>query len=107
MIHAFISSRLDDCNLLYFGLPVSALHRLQLVPNPLHCLQIQYRIEFKSVLFVYYALNNLALQYLSELIIAHNPARSLRSQTSLMLQVPRSRLRGTDDRAFSVAGLGL
>ncbi len=33
IIHAFISSRLDYCNLLYYGLPVSSILRLQLVQN--------------------------------------------------------------------------
>ncbi len=123
IIHAFISSRLDYCNS-YYGLPVAAIHRLQLVQNAaarlltgsrrrnhitpilcsLHWLPISYRIQFKILLFVYKALNNLAPPYLSELIVVHNPARSLRSQTKHLLLVPRARLKCRGDRAFAVAG---
>lgn len=73
----------------------------------LHWLPIQYRIEFKILLIVYKALNNLAPQYLSKLSTEHNPVRSLRSQTSHLLWVSRSRLQCSGDRAFAVAGLKL
>ncbi len=66
VIHAFITSRLDYCNLLYVGLDQSSLQRLQLVQNAaaplftgtkkyehitpvlasLHWLPVRFRIEF-------------------------------------------------------------
>ncbi len=81
-------------------------HAYHITPilHSLHWLPINYHIQFKVLLFVYKALNNLALPYLSELIVVHNPARSLRSQTKHLLLVPRARLKCRDDRAFAVAG---
>ncbi len=125
IIHAFISSRLDYCNSLYLWAACSQLfivynwskmrlprlltgsrRRNDITPIlcSLHWLLISYRIQFKILLFVYKALNNLAPPYLSELIVVHNPARSLRSQTKHLLLVPRARLKCRGDRAFAVAG---
>ncbi len=109
-IHAFISTRLDYCNSLYVGLPLSSISRLQIVQNAaahlftgsrkrdhitpilctLHWLPVRYRIDYK--IFVYKALNNLAPRYLSDLLTTYNPARSLRSQDGHLLRIPRSRL---------------
>lgn len=70
-IHAFISSRIDYCNALYFGISQSSLHRLQLVQNAaarlltsfsrhthitpihssLHWLPVRFRIDFKILMF--------------------------------------------------------
>ena len=67
LVHAFISSRVDYCNSLFFGLPAYQLNKLQRVQNTaarlvyceskychilplLHCLHwlsIKYRIDFK------------------------------------------------------------
>ncbi len=47
-------------------------------------------------------LNILAPQYFSELITEHNPVGLLRSQTSHLLWVPRSRLQCRGDRTFAV-----
>lgn len=71
VIHSFISSRLDYCNSLYLGVAQSCLSRLQLVQNAaarlltktrkrenftpvlvdLHWLPIEYRVQFKVLLF--------------------------------------------------------
>ncbi len=73
-IHAFITSRLDYCNLLYLGLPKSSLNRLQLVQNAaarlitgtrkrehitpvlasLHWLTFKFCVDFKILLFKIY-----------------------------------------------------
>ena len=71
-IHAFISSRLDYCNALYVGLSQSLISRLQLVQNAaalfligtsitpvllsLHWLTVRFRIDFKLLSFVFYAI---------------------------------------------------
>ncbi len=123
VIHAFISSRLDYCNGLYLGVSQSLLSRLQLVQNAatrlltgtrkrehispvlisLHWLPVKYRIHFKSLLFVYKGLHGLAPSYISDLLFYCNASRELRSNSSLKLTVPRTRLKLKGDRAFSVA----
>uniref|UniRef100_A0A3B4GYQ8 Reverse transcriptase domain-containing protein n=1 Tax=Pundamilia nyererei TaxID=303518 RepID=A0A3B4GYQ8_9CICH len=123
LIHAFITSRLDYCNSLYLGLQSSLLQRLQLVQNAaahlltgtrkfdsitpvlknLHWLPIKYRIDFKILLFTYKILNNMAPDYLADLLCLYSPQRALRSSGQLLLVQPRSRLKTRGDRAFAVA----
>ncbi|XP_039882719.1 uncharacterized protein LOC120730393 [Simochromis diagramma] len=123
LIHAFVTSRLDYCNSLYYGLPSSLLLRLQTVQNAaarlltgtrkffpitpvpasLHWLPIKYRIQFKILLLTFKTINKLAPSYLSELLKSHTPARTLRSATQLLLTQPRSRLKSRGDRAFALA----
>ncbi len=118
VIHAFITSRLDYCNSLLYGISKSQVARLQLVQNAaakflkngrkfdhvtpilraLHWLPVHFRIEFKILLFVFKCLNNLAPNYLSDLLCPYNPSRSLRSSYLNLLTIPCSRLkrRGTE-----------
>ncbi len=70
----------------------------------LHWLPVRYRIDYKILLFVCKALNNLAPLYLSDLLTTYNPARSLRSQVGHLLRIPQSCLQHRGDRAFAVAG---
>uniref|UniRef100_A0A3B3BYA6 Reverse transcriptase domain-containing protein n=1 Tax=Oryzias melastigma TaxID=30732 RepID=A0A3B3BYA6_ORYME len=122
VIHAFITSRLDYCNSLYFGVSQSSLSRLQLVQNAaarvlvgarkrdhitpilatLHWLPVNFRIHFKILLFVFKSLNNCAPPYLSELLCPYTPTRSLRSADQLLLEVPRSKRKLRGERAFSI-----
>ena len=75
LIHAFISSRLEYCNSLLFGVPEYHLHKLQRVQNAaarpifqesrfchitpllmsLHWLPVKYRIVFKITLITFKA----------------------------------------------------
>ena len=77
LVHAFVSSKLDNCNSLLYGLPNDQVKKLQHIQNAaaclialsrkhdhitpillhLHWLRIQYRIEFKILLITYKALN--------------------------------------------------
>ncbi len=81
------------------GINQALLNRLQMVQNAaarlltgvrkqehitpvsisLHWLTIQYIIYFKVLMLFFKALNGLTPVYLSDLLSAHNPGRSLRS----------------------------
>ena len=84
LIHAFVSSHLDYCNTILFGLPKYQLDRLQEVQNvaarvtfqiakfnhitpalvDLHWLPVTFRVQFKLLLFVYKSLHNQSLKTL-------------------------------------------
>ena len=87
VVHAFISSCLDYCNSLLFGISDTLLRRLQAVQNAatrlvltgtrrrehitpvlrqLHWLPVRQRIEFKLSVLVYKAINRLSPQYLPD-----------------------------------------
>ncbi len=109
LIHAFMTSRLDYCNALLGGCCARVINKLQMVQNAaarvltrtrkydhispvmstLHWLPIKHRIDFKILLIIYKALNGLAPQYLSELLLHYSPPRPLRSQNSGYLIIPR------------------
>ncbi len=92
-INAFMTSRLDYCNALVGGCSACLINKLHMVQNAaarvltrtrkydhlspvmstLHWLPIKHRIDFKIVLITYKALNGLAPQYLSELLLHYSP----------------------------------
>ncbi len=122
VIHAFITSRLDYCNSLYWGLPQSAISCLQIVQNAaarlltgtrkkdhispilasLHWLPVKFRIDFKIAVYVYKALAGLAPKYISDLLIAYSPQRALRSSNQFLLTVPHCRCKTKGGRLFQL-----
>ncbi|KAI5619325.1 hypothetical protein C0J50_21356, partial [Silurus asotus] len=58
-------------------------------------------IDYKLLLLTYKALNGLVPMYLSSLLTRYNPPRSLRSQNSGLLVVPRIAKSPKGGRAFS------
>ena len=129
LIHAFVSSRLDFCNSLLFGISKSNISKLQKIQNraariclkvsrkshissssllaQLHWLPITYRIKFKILLLTFKCLNGLAPPYLSELLHFSDTGRTTRSSSQNLLVVPKSRTKTYGDRTFEVAAPGL
>ncbi len=73
----------------------------------LHWLPVKYRIQHKVLMCVYKALHNQAPEYIKDMLTPYQSQRHLRSSQNMLLPVPRSRLRRSGDRAFSVAAPAL
>ena len=123
LMHAYVTSRIDYCNSLLYGLPNNLIKKLQSVLNTaarvvtmtrkydhispvlykLHWLPVKFRIQFKLILLVFKALNGLAPKYLADKLEIKSNSK-LRSSNQKLLVVPRSRTTSYGDRSFSIAG---
>ena len=123
VIHAFVTSKLDYCNSLFYNLPNKSLHRLKKIQNTavriitrcnpqdnitphlksLHWLPVPLRIDFKILLLTFKVLNGLAPKYLRDLIKLRVTPKNLRSESNQHLDTPRSRTVTYGDRAFAIA----
>ena len=113
LIHAFVSSRLDYCNSLFYGLPQVQINKIQRVQNAaarlnlkqpkfcrvtlvlsqLHWLPIKYRTEFKILVMTFKAVHGVAPDYICKLISRKkSTGYSLRSGKKVMLEVPRGKI---------------
>ena len=88
LVHAFITSHIDYCNSLLYGIPKYQVNRLQKVINAaacvvclvpkfdhitptfmrLHWLPVKHCVIFKIVLLVYKALHGLAPKYICDML---------------------------------------
>ena len=124
LIHTFVSSHLDYCNTILFGLPKYQLYRLQKVQNAaarvtfqiakfdhitpalidLHWLPVTFRVQFKLLLFVYKSLHNQSPSYIKDLLSLKPAANyALRSSAQSLLFVPKVNCSTLGDRAFAHA----
>ena len=123
IVHAYITSKIDQNNSLLIGCPDHLTAKLQKVQNAaakiifkakkydhvtvllkdLHWLPASKRIIFKVLLLCYKALHDEGPQYLKDLLKWHTPSRVLRSSNEHLLVIPKTKLKSFGDRAFSVA----
>ena len=111
VVRALITSRLDYCNSLLYGVTATNMAKLQRVQNAaarlitgapkfchirpvllkLHWLPIRFRINYKILLLTFKALNGLAPTYISSLItVKQLSSYSLRSNNGLLLEHKRN-----------------
>lgn len=98
LVHAFVTSKLDVCNSLLFGLPQRELVKFQWVQNiaarivirvPHHehitpileCLHwppLKQRVDYKILMITYKAFNRMAPIFISDLLPVYQPSRTLK-----------------------------
>ena len=127
LVHAFVTSKLDSCNSLLFGLPDHEIQKVQRVQNTaarlvlrvsrrqhitpslekLHWLPVKQRSVYKILLLTYKALNGMAPEFISDLVQLYVPTRVLRSSSECRLILPSSSTKFYGDRSFAYAAASL
>ena len=120
LVHALITSRLDNGNSLSYRISNTLLDKLQRNQNAaarvllktrkydhitltfiqIHWLPIRQRIQIKILLLTWKSLYGLAPSYISQVFTPYVPTRTLRSSDKLLLSIPKT-LSSYGDRAFS------
>jgi len=124
LVQAFISSRLDYCNSVLYGVTDNVLQRLQSVQNAaarlitrtgrrehislvlreVHWLPVRRRVDFKLATLMFKSLHGCAPSYLSDACKSGPEAsHRLRSSGAITCVIPWSRA-CLGDRSFDVAG---
>ena len=120
-MHAFITSRLDYCNSLLYGVPDCLVAKLQRLQNPaarlisraptfchitpirdLHWLNIRSRIDYNISLTTFQAINGIGPNYLNKLVeFKRSSGYGLRSNNTYLLKpYDKKTLPTLGDRAF-------
>uniref|UniRef100_A0AAQ4REA4 Uncharacterized protein n=1 Tax=Gasterosteus aculeatus aculeatus TaxID=481459 RepID=A0AAQ4REA4_GASAC len=123
LIQALVISRLDYCNSLLADLPATAIRPLQLIQNAaarlvinlpkfshttpllrsLHWLPVAARIQFKTLVLTYHAVNGSGPAYIQDMVKPYIPTRTLRSAPAKLLVPPSLRAKhSTRSQLFAV-----
>ena len=124
LIHACITSRIDYCNSILYGMPDTILSDLQRIQNTaariltkcgdrnypsinplykLHWLPVRQRITYKVLILTFKTYHKTAPQYICDLIIPRTYNRAVRSNYSFALVVPMIKLKHYGERSFCYA----
>ena len=124
LVHGLVTSRMDYCNGVLYGLPAKSVSRLQRIQHTaarmitrtrrsdhitpvlidLHWLPVCRRIEYKILMHTYRALHEQSPVYMKDMFRRYEPTRALRSSDSSSLVVPCTRTVQYGDRSFRSAG---
>ena len=124
LIHALISSRIDYCNSILYGMSDSVISDLQHIQNTaarilakcgnsfihskiilkkLHWLPIKQRIVYTILITTYKAYHSIAPKYICDLITRREYKRELRTNDQMNLVVPFVKRKHFGERSFSYA----
>ena len=123
LVNCLVTSKLDYCNSLLYGIPDYQIDRLQRCHNnaariitltrkhdhitpvlhELHWLPVKFRIMYKLLVTAHKSLNERGPVYLKDLLEWYQPPRSLRSEDEHKLREPRWRLKSFGARSFENA----
>ncbi len=113
LVHAHVTSRLDYCNALLYGVSDKILYKVRKaqndaarvvtgtnkkehitpVLNNLHWLQVKFWTNFKILLLTFKAYHGLTFSYLCDLIDKNLPTYNLRNYDDFLFVEPRTKLK--------------